>query len=245
MAGAGSRFVNEGYKDPKPLILVHQVPMIRLVIENLKPNCKHRFIFITQQAYARNYQLKDKLSNWAPGCEVIELDGITDGAACTVIAAKDLIDNSNRLMIANSDQFVNVNINKYLDYEKENNLNGLIMTMKANDPKWSFVGLNSVNLVINVVEKKAISDEATVGIYNFSNGSDFVSGAESMIKNNERVNGEFYVAPVYNKLVENGQKIGIYNIGSEGNGMHGLGIPSDLKLFLENPISLRVTDSLL
>lgn len=245
MAGAGSRFANAGYKDPKPLIPVHNLPMIRLVIENLKPNCDHRFIFITQQSYAQNYNLRDKLTIWAPGCEVLELDGITEGAACTVITAKHLINNDDNLMIANSDQFVDVDINDYLNYEKENELNGLIMTMKANDPKWSFVGLNSLNLVASVVEKQVISDEATVGIYNFSKGADFISGAESMIKNNERVNGEFYVAPVYNSLIEKGQKIGIYNIGSEGNGMYGLGIPSDLKLFVNNPISLAATSSLL
>lgn len=244
MAGAGSRFANVGYKDPKPLITIHNVPMIRLVIENLTPQCEHRFIFITQKSYADGYHLREMLRKWAPGSEVLELDGITAGAACTVLAAKYLINNDNSLMIANSDQYVDIDINHYLSYEKENELNGLIMTMKGSDPKWSFVGLDSLNLVTNVVEKQVISDEATVGIYNFSKGSDFISAAEEMINNNERVNGEFYVAPVYNKLIKNGNKIGIYNIGSENNGMYGLGIPSDLQLFLNNPISITATAAL-
>ena len=113
------------------------------------------------------------------------------------------------------------------------------MTMKADDPKWSFVGLNGQRLVTRVVEKEVISNEATVGIYNFRRGSDFVRAAEQMIARNLRVNNEFYVAPVYNELIEEGARIAIYNVGREGAGMYGLGIPGDLEQFLADPISLR------
>lgn len=244
MAGAGSRFANAGFLDPKPLIPIHGVPMIRMVISNLTPSCNHRFIFITQKKYAQDYHLKENLSKWAPSSEVIELDGITSGAACTVLAAKEFINSDDPLMIANSDQFIDLNINHYLNFAKENCLDGLIMTMKACDAKWSYVGLDSKNLVTNVVEKQVISNEATVGIYNFSRGLDFINAAELMIENNERVNGEFYVAPVYNQLIRNSKKIGIYNIGAENNGMYGLGIPSDLELFLNNALSLSTATSL-
>jgi len=148
-----------------------------------------------------------------------------------------LINNNNPLMIANSDQFVDININQYLDIVAEDVLDGLIMTMTADSPKWSYVGFDNSNNVNRVVEKKVISNEATVGIYNFAQGSDFVKAAETMIINNERVNGEFYVAPVYNVLIGNGNKIGIYNIGSVGSGMHGLGTPDDLESFLNHKVS--------
>jgi len=117
----------------------------------------------------------------------------------------------------------------------------LIMTMHADDPKWSFVGLDSLGLVTKVVEKKVISNEATVGIYNFRYGSDFVDAAKSMIAEGERVNGEFYVAPTYNTLIKRGAKVGISNIGSEANGMYGLGTPADLNIFLNLPISRSAT----
>jgi hypothetical protein len=99
--------------------------------------------------------------------------------------------------------------------------------------------LDRSNLVTRVVEKEVISHEATVGIYNFRRGSDFVRAADRMIAKNLRVNNEFYVAPVYNELIEDGARIAIYNVGREGAGMYGLGIPSDLEHFLSNPISLR------
>jgi len=236
MAGAGSRFNVAGYTDPKPLILVHGKPMIKLVIENLTPLQQHRFIFICQNAHAAKYGLREKLTDWAPGCVVIEINGITEGAACTVLSAKSFIDNDSPLMIANSDQFIDMDVNQYLDIFDNTSIDGLIMTMRASDPKWSFVGLDSACNVIRVVEKEVISDEATVGIYNFRRGSGFVSAAEAMIANNERVNGEFYVAPVYNRLIESGNKIRIFNIGSEGAGMFGLGTPADLEIFLANGI---------
>ena len=241
MAGAGSRFAVAGYKDPKPLIQIHGVPMIRLIIENLKPSISHRFIFICQREHVLAYVLKDKLGDWAPGCEILELDGLTKGAACTVLKAKSLINSDYPLMIANSDQYVDIAIDNYLDAMSKNYLDGLIMTMTTTDPKWSFVKLSTENLVLDVVEKKAISNEATVGIYNYKHGKDFVNAAEKMIELNQSVNGEFYVAPAYNLMIQENRKIGIFNIGAEGAGMYGLGIPSDLDLFLKLPLSLEAT----
>ena len=240
MAGAGSRFADAGYKDPKPLILVHGVPMIKVVIDNLKPSIEHRFIFICQKEHQKTYNLRKKLSEWAPGCEIIEIDDLTDGAACTVLKARHIIDNDSQLMIANSDQYVDVSIDEYLNKMISENLDGLIMTMQANDPKWSFVGLDNNNLVTNVVEKEVISNEATVGIYNFKKGSEFVASADNMIKNDLRVNNEFYVAPVYNDLIEKKANIGVFNVGSEANGMYGLGIPSDLDLFVSLPVCEQI-----
>jgi NDP-sugar pyrophosphorylase family protein len=241
MAGAGSRFANAGFKDPKPLIQVNGVEMIRIVINNLRPKCMHKFIFICQEIHDAQYDLKSKLLDWAPGAEVIFLNGMTEGSVCSVLTAKDLINTDNPLMIANSDQYIDANINNYLKSMDELMLDGLIMTMKANNPKWSFVGLTESKLVSRVVEKEVISDEATVGIYNFRRGCDFVNAAEVMIEKNLRVNNEFYVAPTYNELINLGSKVGIYNIGREGAGMYGLGIPSDLDLFLSLPVAAQAT----
>ena len=244
MAGAGSRFTAAGYLDPKPLIPVHGIPMIRWVIENLKPQTPHRFIFICQQSHIESYDLTSKLCTWAPGCEIVGLNGLTAGAACTVLSARHLIDNDDPLMIANSDQYIDASIDDYLLQMEIYKLGGLIMTMTANDPKWSFVGLNNQGLVNTVVEKQVISDEATVGIYNFNRGADFVFAADSMIAKGLRVNNEFYVAPVYNQLIEDGATIGIYNVGAETAGMYGLGTPADLQLFLGLDLSKKKAEVL-
>ncbi len=235
MAGAGSRFQQAGYSLPKPLIPVAGTPMIKIVINNLKPTIAHKFIFICQKWQVAEYDLRRKLGDWAPDSVIVTVDGLTEGAACTVLAAENLIDNDDPLMIANSDQFIDINIDDYLSALNENDLDGLIMTMKASDPKWSFVGVKD-HLVTTVVEKQVISDEATVGIYNFRRGCDFVRAAKEMIRKELRVNNEFYVAPAYNELLATGSRVGIYNIGCEADGMYGLGTPKDLELFLSLPI---------
>lgn len=241
MAGLGSRFSQAGYQVPKPFIPILGIPMIKLVVANLRPSMPHRFIFICQRKHVEAYGIEEKLTQWAPGAVLIQLDGLTEGAACTVLAALPYIDNDSPLMIANSDQYIDADINHYLEYMATQKLDGLIMTMEANDPKWSFVGLNEAGLVTKVVEKEVISNEATVGIYNFRRGKDFVQAAKNMIAQNQRVNGEFYVAPAYNALIEQGAQVEIWNIGTEANGMYGLGTPADLDLFLSLPISQRVT----
>ena len=240
MAGRGSRFAEAGYKDPKPLIPVHGKPMIQVVVENLTPKCEHRFIFICQNQHIKDYDLEPKLKSMAKNVEIIGIDGITEGQVCTVLKAKDLINNDEPLMTANSDQYIDFDINDYLSVMDNQKLDGLIMTMKANDPKWSYAKTDENGFVTETAEKKVISEDATVGIFNFRRGRDLVRAAEQMIADDIRVNNEFYTCPCYNYLIKKGKKIGIYGIGEEYNGMYGLGIPKDLDFFLNHPISEKV-----
>jgi NDP-sugar pyrophosphorylase family protein len=239
MAGRGSRFRDAGYEMPKPLIAIHGFPMIRLVISNLRPQQPHRFIFLCLQEHIEQYQVDQKLLTWEPESQIVAVDTVTEGAACTVLLAKEYINNDDSLMIANSDQWVDTDIDAYLDSMSLLGSDGLIMTMWANDPKWSFVKVDADGRTMEVVEKKVISNEATVGIYNFMRGSDFVSAAETMIEKNLRVNGEFYVAPVYNELIAAKKSVRHYNIGKLGKGMYGLGVPDDLTEFSKSAISLK------
>lgn len=231
MAGRGSRFSNAGYDLPKPLILVKGVPMIKRVIDNLRPQQEHRFVFICLKEHIERYNIDSQLKEWAPGSEVVVIDRVTEGAACTVLLAEHLINNDDPLMIANSDQWVDISVDDYLKASCENGLDGMIMTMWGDDPKWSYVRFDDGGMICEVVEKKVVSNEATVGIYNFQSGRDFVSAAHEMISKELRVNGEFYVAPVYNELIAEGKKLGYYNIGRDGEGMYGLGVPEDLAYF--------------
>jgi len=235
MAGRGSRFAKAGYELPKPLIDVFGHPMIEYVTKNITPNCEHRFIYICQEEHLRKYELEKKLKQIAPDCIIVTVDHITEGAACTVLLSEKYIDNDDSLMIANSDQFVDTDINKYLLSIQEND--GLIMTMPADDPKWSFIKYDENGFVTMVREKEVISNQATVGIYNYKHGKDFVKYAHRMIEKNIRVNNEFYVAPVYNEMIADGKKIVFCDVG---NKMFGLGVPEDLEFFKSLPISRKV-----
>lgn len=227
MAGAGARFAQAGYTFPKPLIQVQDKPMIQVVIDNLQLDAN--FIFVVQKLHIEKYNIDSMLKLMIPNCTVVVTDGVTEGAACTALLAKDFIDNQNPLFFANSDQYVEWNPIEFMYMMQETDADGGIVTFKDKHPKWSFARVDSNELVVEVAEKKPISDNATVGYYYWKHGSDFVKYAEQMIEKNIRVNNEFYVCPVFNQAIEEGKKIRIY----QAKKMYGLGTPEDLQAYLK------------
>jgi HAD superfamily hydrolase (TIGR01509 family) len=229
MAGAGSRFEQAGYTFPKPLIDVRNKPMIQVVVDNL--NIDANYIYVVQKSHRAKYNLDTLLNLITPGCKIVEVDGLTQGAACTALLAKEFIDNDAPLFFANSDQFVEWDSNEFMYKMNETNADGGIVTFKAIHPKWSFAKVNPLTgLVEEVAEKNPISDDATVGYYYWKHGSDFVKYAEQMIEKDIRVNNEFYVCPVFNQAIEDAKEIRTFNVSK----MWGLGTPEDLKFYLEN-----------
>lgn len=225
MAGAGSRFEKAGYVFPKPLIEVNGKPMIQVVVDNI--NIDAHYIFIVQKAHAEKYNLHQTLNLIAPGCDIIEINGITEGAACTVLLAEKLIDNDNHLLLANSDQFVEWNSGDFMYRSVASGVDGNILTFKSTHPKWSYAKIID-GFVTEVAEKQPISDNATVGIYYWKKGADFVKYAKQMIGKNIRTNNEFYVCPVYNQAIFDGKKVVVTQVDR----MWGIGTPEDLTTFL-------------
>ena len=230
MAGAGTRFQEAGYSFPKPLIDVKGKPMIQQVVDSL--NIEARHIFIVQKEHYDQYALHHTLNLISPNCEIVQVDGVTEGAACTTLLAKELINNSEALLIANSDQYLDWDSNQFMYSMTADDIDGGILTFPSTHPKWSYAEIDTNGLVVEVAEKIPISDHATVGVYYFKRGADYVTAAEQMIKKNIRTNGEFYVCPAYNECILNKEKIKIHEI-SESQ-MWGLGTPEDLDYFLRH-----------
>lgn len=232
MAGKGSRFKEVGEVRPKPFIKIMGKTMIERVLENLNCEGAH-FILIAQEKHLEDYaDIVNEICN-KYSIEFVTIDQITEGAACTCLFARRLINNSFPLVIANSDQIIDIDFQEFIDDCFNKNLDGSIMTFKdlSMDPKWSFAAIGSDGLVSRVAEKMPISNQATVGIYMFKTGSIFIDSAIDMIARNERTSNEFYVCPTYNFAISNNSRIGIYEINQ--NQMHGLGTPEDLKKFIE------------
>jgi len=230
MAGAGSRFVKAGYKKPKPFIDVLGKPMIVRVLENLAyKNAK--YILVARKEHIEKEKRLVKKIEASFNALFIPIDKITEGITCTVLYARAYINNDKPLLIANSDQIVDIDIKDFISDCFARNLDGSILTFidKYKDPKWSFVKINKKGIVLETKEKVTISKYATVGIYFYSRGEDFVNAAVDMIIENDRSNGEFYTCPTYNYAVKNGKMIGVYNI--KFNQMHGLGTPKDLDTY--------------
>jgi len=228
MAGRGSRFEEAGYTFPKPLVEVNGKPMIQVVAENLNIDAKH--IYIVQKEHYERYNLEHVLKLITPNCQIIIVSEITEGAACTALLAKELINNDEPLLMANSDQFMEWDSNEFMYAMNTDTTDAGILTFESTHPKWSYAKLDDHGYVCEVAEKKPISNIATVGVYFWKRGSDFIKYAEQMIGKNIRVNGEFYVCPVFNEAIADGKKIKTYQIEK----MWGLGTPEDLRYFSEH-----------
>lgn len=239
MAGAGKRFADVGYTDPKPFIpVLGSGRMIDLVLDNSRSPYIKTVILITQEQFLQKQEylgaiekIQANLALDGRTCHLVTVNGLTEGPACTVLAAQSLIDNRDPLYIINSDQLLMDPCNPFhrsIDFFVRRNADGGIPCFINDHPKWSYVGLKN-GLVSEVVEKRVISPLATVGMYYYRRGSDFVSAASSMIASNFRVNNEFYVGPSYNYLITQGAKVVPFLI----NEMQGLGTPEDFQEYLK------------
>ena len=230
MAGEGSRFSKEGYTFPKPLIDVKGKPMIQKVVENL--DFASEYVFLVRKSHIEKYSgMIDTLHRITNNsCKIVEVDGLTEGAACTALLARDFIDCDEDLLIANSDQFIEYQKDNFISLKNMTNSDAIVWTFNAVHPKWSFVKTNSRGYITEVAEKRPISNIATCGIYWYRKGSDFVKYADQMIEKNIRVKNEFYIAPVYNELIQDNKSLIPFYVHK----MWGLGTPEDLRHYVEN-----------
>lgn len=232
MSGRGSRFVEAGFSLPKPLIDVNGKPMIQRVVENL--NIEGRYIFLVLREHYDRFDLKTIL----PGicgknpCEIVIVENITEGAACTCLLAEKFINNNDELIIANSDQLVvGWSPEDFFKTMKKEEADGGILTFTATEPKWSFARVEEgTNIIIEVAEKNPISDKPTVGVYYFGAGKYFVWAAKQMIAKDIRTRNEYYVCPTFNEVIGDGAKIVDYPV----EGMKGLGTPEDYDNYMNS-----------
>jgi dTDP-glucose pyrophosphorylase len=228
MAGLGSRFVNKGYSVPKPFIPVLGKTMIENVVSNIGLDATY-YLIVRKEHYEFHKELINRIQK--QNIKFIVIPKLTEGPLSTSLFALKHINNEVPLLIANSDQIIDMSFNDLVKDSILRKLDGSILTFNDNSPKWSYVEINEHKLVTRAVEKQVISQYATAGVYFFNKGSEFVNASIELIINNDRVNNEFYVCPVYNYLIQNGSKIGIFNI--ESSKMHGIGTPEDLDAYLE------------
>jgi len=229
MAGKGSRFKKVGYTFPKPLIDVKGKPMIQLVVESLQMNPNNaKFIYIVQKDHYEQYNLKHLLNLLTPNCEIIQIDTITEGAACTCLLAEPYLDPELPVLLANSDQYIEWDANEFMYSMGSDGIDGGLLCFESIHPKFSFVKIGEHGFVTEVAEKKVISNCASTGIYYFKKGSEFLKYTKQMIEKNIRVNNEFYVCPIYNQFIEDGKHIKVKHCKK----MVCLGTPEDLEQYL-------------
>lgn len=247
---------NPEYKKPKPLILIKGEPMIKWAVASLpfvrQPASKKEYyhwaelsdlIFIILKEHDDKYQIKNQLQKfYSNDIKVISLEKVTRGAAETAYKAKDYLNPEEELLITDSDHFFNGKNLADLIKNKDKDTAGIIPVFKAKNegiPKWSY---SLLKLGTNIIEKVAEKDRelmekgahANIGAYYFSKAKIFLEEVEDTILKNrltgEEGKKEFYVAPIYQHLIEKGFKFQAAIIPE----VWGLGTPSDLDYFLSN-----------
>ena len=238
MAGAGSRFAKEGYTTPKPLIDILGKPMIQWALESLRfENFDIDVTLICQKKHIEQYDLDNKLTSVVNtvfpdgGINLLSVDGLTEGSACTVMTARDIIDNDEDLILADSDHHLKWSSSDFIGLIDRTQSDGAILNFISYLKKWSYCEVKDDGFIYRVEEKNPISPFANVGVYYFRRGSDFVESAQEMIDQDLRVNGEFYLAPVYNMAINKGKKIASYPISPQN--MYEMGTPADMKNFIK------------
>lgn len=231
MAGLGSRFAAAGYKLPKPLIEIDGVRLYRLVLGNLVASQLKSVTVVAQKNWNLQEEIDQIQSRLRIPVELIEIDYVTSGAATTVSLGLGKLNPHSPVVVANCDQYVVGGCHSFYEAVATRNPQGTIMTMEASDPKWSYVRLNKDGKVGEVVEKRVVSKHATTGIYGFSTAHELSEAIKAQSDQNFRVNGEFYLAPVYNQLIRRRIVPEIFEL-PRADAFYGLGTPEDLELFM-------------
>ncbi|REK10858.1 MAG: glycosyl transferase family 2 [Planctomycetota bacterium] len=228
MAGRGSRFAQIGIETPKPLIPVRGKPMYAWATDGLPLAMARQLIFICLAEHLAERALEqDICSRYAAyDPQIVALDHVTEGQACTVLCAKQYIDNADPLLIFNADTYAATTLAAALKAFPPG-VAGVLDVFRAEGDKWSFARADDQGRVLETAEKQRISEWATTGLYYFSRGSDFVRHAEAMIADNDRSGNEFYVAPLYNRLIREGADVRINPVEQ----VWVLGTPEDLAHF--------------
>lgn len=232
MAGAGQRFAAAGFDLPKPLIDVLGRPMYDWALEGVPLDWADRLVFVCLARHLDMYDLRRDIDDrfGAYDHDVVGIDDVTAGQACTVLAARDFIDPDAGLLVANADTWFRGTLTARLA-ELERRCDGVVCVFEAAGDHWSFARVDRSGRVVELAEKRRISRWATTGLYHFTRAESFLHHAEMMVREDDASLGEYYVAPVYNRLIAEGADIRI-DIVDE---VKGLGTPDELATFVRTP----------
>ena len=230
LGGHGRKFEERGFTFPKPLVEIQDKPMIECVVESLAPRLEHRFVFVCRGEHLQKYALAEVLELVAPGSRVVPMRGDTAGALCTVLLASEWIEPEQEMLVANGDQILGFPLDHFILRARQRGVDGSLLTFTSTHPKWSYALADEQGYVRRVAEKKPISRHATVGLYYFRRGRDFLSAATRMLLKGARTGGEFFLSPVYNELILEGLSVDHYGI--RNSLVTSLATPEDVEKYL-------------
>jgi NDP-sugar pyrophosphorylase family protein len=222
MAGRGSRFADRGVRTPKPLIPVAGRPMIAWALESLVDVVCSRIVFVVLERHEQDHGVTALLRRLAAprSVQVVRIPEVTEGQLCTVLAARDIIDSDEDVLVASSDTYVTSRLGEAISGRRDD-CRGIISVAAVPGDRWSFARVGPDGGVVEVTEKVRISNHASTGLYYFASGREFVGTADGLIRAQRKTRGEYYVIPVYQEYIARGWRVEI----AEASQMWDLGTP--------------------
>lgn len=232
MAGTGQRFKEAGFTTPKPFISVRGAWMVEWALKSFNLSAFSAIIFLVLKEHDEQFDAVKKLKEkYGERTKCVVIGQVTEGAACTVLLAKEYINTDEDLVIKDSDGYIVSEIHTTINQKRESGIDGILSTVTiAEGNQYSFARTGKDGCVAEVAERKRISDQVITGMYYFRRGRDFVTYATRMIQENKCVNGEFYIAPIYQEMLGDGKCI----VTDSVKALFDLGTPEKLAYFLKN-----------
>ncbi len=212
MAGVDKAFIQKGHAYGKSLSEIDGKPLIQHVWESLEELHPSKVVFVIRKKDAENHSLDHVLKLMVPGCSVVYSEGLTGGAACTVLLAIEHIEPERELVVVNGDQIIQADLPGIIEKFRESELDAGVIIFDSIHPRWSFVRLDREGMVAEAAEKRPISRWATAGFFYFRRGKEFVDATMEMIRKDAHTNGQFYVCPALNQMILKHRKIGAQKI---------------------------------
>jgi NDP-sugar pyrophosphorylase family protein len=227
MSGKGLRFREFGIEAPKPLIVCKGRWLVEWSLMSVKLELASRLIFIILKEHEHQYGVADRLRRkYGSKCHCL-LEQSPTGAASTVLLAREYLDTAEDIIVKDCDGYLVSRVHDTIDSYRDDTVSGVLPTVDLPGDRWSFARTNEDEKVLQVAEKERISGHVIAGLYYFRHGHDFVTYAEKMMRRGTQVNGEFYVAPVYQEMIEDGHTIVIHRAEK----LWDLGTPEAVRQF--------------
>lgn len=220
MSGIGKRFIDAGYKDPKPLIVVDGKPIIEHVCD-LFPS-EDKFTFICNSKHLAQTNMKEVLKSIKPNANVVEIPNHKLGPVYAVSLVKDLIEDDEEVIVNYCDFGTYWDYDDFLKHTRNRDADGAIPSYKGFHPHMlgntNYAFMRDKNQwMLEIKEKEPFTDNrmeeyASNGTYYFKKGSYVKKYFKELMDKDINLKGEFYVSLIYNLLIEDGLKVSIYDI---------------------------------
>lgn len=239
MSGVGQRFLNAGYKLPKPLISVSGKPIIQHVIEMFPDVEDVLFIINEEHALDTTWALQETLYGIAPHAEIAVIPPHKKGPAWAIRQAAARINLEDPVVVNYCDFSCTWDFPSFRR-SLESGVDGLIATYSGFHPHmlrnshYAFLKLDEMGRVCGIQEKRAYTDApmtepASSGTYGFGTGQILLDAIDAQIEVNDSYNEEFYTSLTYRNMIERGLQILNFPIDK----FLQWGTPEDLSDFMD------------